>query len=150
MAKISASDGRTFTVAAPLEDVYAFLTSGPSRAAAMTELERHEAIDATTHRYVLESKTEKGITFQGDFTLRFDGNGKDRVTWKGIKGNVDVDGNAELRALPDGRTEIRFHETFAPDLPIGKLLARVFGAIVSREVKKGIAQTIDAIERHFR
>lgn len=150
MAKIKASDERTFTVNAPLEEVYAFLSNGTRRAEIMSELERHEVIDDATHRYVLESKTEKGITFKGDFVVRYGGNGTDHVTWKGTKGNIDVDGSAQLKKLGDARTEVRYKETFAPDLPIPRLLAKVFSPIVSREVKKGIAEVIDAVERHFK
>ncbi len=149
MPPIEATDSRTIRVRVPMADVYAFFLDPAMRQQVMPDLERFEVLDEHTVRWILVEKREKGIRFQADYTVVFEGNGSDEVRWRATEGNMGNTGTVLLRSLDGGFTEVRYTELMAPDLPIPRLLAKVFRPIVAREVRQGIGQMIDNVEAYF-
>lgn len=149
MAKIEAKESRRFKVNASIEEAYELFSDPEKQAGLFNELERYELVDDETVRYVLEEQKEKGITFQGDYTVRYVGNGSDKVEWETLEGNIETEGVVRLEKVSDDVTEIDYNETLTPDLPIPRLMARVFKPIVSREVRKGIGEYLENVEREL-
>ena len=147
MAWIEGTERRTYDIHAPIEKVYAFLSTPELLKAAFLELERHEILDATTARWILKEKNEKGVKFRPDYTVRYGGNGRDRVEWSSLAGgNMRAKGKAVLRSKGVDVTEVQYEETIASDLPIPGLMARVFQPIVAREIRKGVQGFLDRIK----
>lgn len=149
MAKIEAKESRTFKVNAPIEEAYNLFADPEQQASLTSDLERYELVDDETVHYVLEEQKEKGITFQGDYTVRYTGNGTDEVEWKTLKGNIETKGRVKLRKISDDVTEIDYRESLTPDLPIPRLMAKVFKPIVAREVRKGIGEFLSSVEERL-
>lgn len=138
MTWIEASHQKTFEVDAPREEVAQFLSDPSQIRHCMVDLETGERVDDQTWRWILEEVGAKGITFQGDYTVRYQRDG-DVVTWKSEgEGTMRAEGVAEVEAIDEDRTRVEYEETLASDLPIPKLARRVFKPIVGREVKKGV------------
>lgn len=146
MAWIEATERRTYDIAAPIEKVYAFLSTPELLRAAFLELERYEMVDEHTARWFLKEKNEKGVKFKPDYTVRYGGNGKDRVEWSPVTGNMKATGTAVLRAKGADTTEVVYEETIASDIPINRLVAKVFQPIVAREIKRGVQGFLDRIK----
>jgi uncharacterized membrane protein len=149
MAKIAATEERTLIVSASVEEVYGFFSSPALLREETPEVERFELLGPGRARWVLVEKAEKGIRFQADYTVEYQGQGGDRVTWRTLSGNLDTAGEVLLRRLDDRRTEIRYRETLAPDLPITPILAALFKPIVAREVRRDIGRFLDRIVHRF-
>lgn len=142
MAWIEGSMTRTFTVRAPYDAVVEYFCSPEQFQRAFSQLERAEQIDADTWRWVLKEKNEKGIRYQADYQVRYVRE-EAGCSWKETAGNMRTTGKVICRDLGSGRTEIEYAETLAPDLPIPRLAAKVFGGIVGREVSAGIGDFLE-------
>lgn len=146
MAWIDGTERRTYDIRAPIERVYAFLTRPALLVAAFADLERHELLDERTARWQLKEKKDKGIKFRPDYTVRYGGNGTDRVEWGPVTGNMRSTGRAVLRAKGPELTEVDYEETIESDLPIPGLMAKVFKPIVAREIRKGVQGFLDRVK----
>lgn len=147
MGWVEGTERRTYDIRAPIEKVYAFLSTPDLLKAAFLELERYEILDPATARWHLKEKNEKGVKFRPDYTVRYGGNGRDRVEWSSLTGgNMRAKGTAVLRAKGADVTEVQYEETIASDLPVPSFLARVFQPIVAREIRKGVQGFLDRIK----
>jgi len=149
MAWVSGSAKRVFQIRAPMAQVYEFLTTPDQIVEALKDLERKELLDPATARFLYKERTERGVTFRPDTTVRYSGNGTDQVQW-GPHGDaprtLTCSGSAQLRALGGGVTEVTYEENSSTDLPIPKLLAKVFKPILAREIKKDVYAYLDRVK----
>lgn len=149
MAWIEASHQRRLEVNVPKEEVAQFLADPSRLIHCMVDLERGEEVDEQTWRWIREEIGARNITFQGDYTVRYEREG-DTVRWESIgEGNMRTKGVAHVRELGPERSEVDYEETIASDLPIPKLAAKVFRPIVAREVKKGIDSFLEQVESYL-
>lgn len=146
MTWIEAEHQRTFEVKAPLETVAQFLSDPSQIRLCMPALETGEQVDEQTWRWILKEEGAKKISFQGDYTVRYQRDDDDVVTWKSEgEGTMRTEGRAELEELDAGRTRVEYEETLASDLPIPRLARRVFGPIVERKVRAGVDDYLDEV-----
>jgi uncharacterized membrane protein len=149
MVKIFATEERTMRVRAPLSEVYAFFRDPAMIRELSADVESFERIDEHCARWVLTEKVEKGVRFRADYTVEYRSEAEERVVWCTTTGNMDVDGEVELRALEPQCTEIFYRETVGPDLPITKLTALLFKSIVARELRQDIRHFLDRVRDRF-
>lgn len=149
MPKIPATLEQTFVVLAPMDEVYTYFLDPKENEDDFVDLVSCEDKGEGVFSFVGEKKTEKGTTFQPLWTCKYEGEGGHTVTWKSLEGNADVEGSVKLRSLGDDKTEVIFKETWAPDLPINAILAKVFKPIVAREVKKGIEKYLNNVRDNW-
>lgn len=141
MAWIEGTEDRTFVVDAPYEDVVEFFCEPANFKEAFSQMEDSEEIEPGKWRWTLQEKAEKGIKFQGKYVVAYDRDG-DRVEWTTEDGNMKSSGSTTFDDL-DGKTRVHYKETLRVDLPIPRLMAKVFKPIVSREVAGGIKDFLD-------
>lgn len=142
MAWVEGVVERTFVVDAPLEKVASFFCDPAQFQAAFGSMEKSEEVEDGVWNWTLEEKSEKGITFQGIYKVKYVRDG-DSVTWETLEGNVRSNGTTRCRDIGGDRTEVVYNETMQTDLPIPRLAAKVFKPIVSREVRAGIGDFLD-------
>ena len=147
MTRIAAAEARTFMVAAPLAEVYRFFMSPTLLSEATADVDSCECLEGDRAHWQLAEKVDQGIRFRADYVVQYTGNGCDAVSWRTISGNLQSEGRVVLQQLDVAVTEIRYSESVAPDLPITPFLATLFKPIVAREVRQGIAEFLDRIER---
>lgn len=148
MAWIEGSATKTVVMNAPLDEVAEVFVSPAHLKESMENLERFEVVDEHTYRWLLKPMGAKGITFQGDYTVRYERQG-DVVRWESLEGGtMRTRGSARLRELGAGRTEVSYEETLASDLPIPKLGAKLFRPIVAGEIVRGVESFLNEVKRY--
>ncbi|RAL21520.1 hypothetical protein DL240_11700 [Lujinxingia litoralis] len=149
MAWIEGTATKTVIVDAPLEEIATFFATPAQIKECMGDLERFEVVDETTYRWILKAMGAKGISFQGDYTVRYWREG-DVVRWESLPGGtMKTTGQVRLRELGPGRTEVTYDETLASDLPIPRLGAKVFRPIVAREIVRGVDSFLDGVRTYL-
>lgn len=149
MALISATEECVLTVTANPEEVYAFFSRPERLSQAMDSVERCEMLPGNRVRWVLQEKVDKGIRFQADYVVSFDGDGREHIGWQFVEGNMRNDGDVWIKPLPDGGTEIRYRECVEPDLPITPLTAKLIKPLVARELRGEIQRFLSRVTEHL-
>ena len=148
MAWIDGTEEQTFVVRADREAVAEFFCEPANFKACLGQLESAEEVEPGVWHWVLEEKAEKGIKFQGDYVVEYTRDG-DTVEWHTREGNMKSEGVTRCKALGDGRTEVYYRETIATDLPIPRLMAKIFKPIVAREIRGGVGDFLDRSKAHL-
>lgn len=143
MTKVAATEERTLRVAASPERAYAFFSQPEQLAKVMDGVERFEMLPHGSVRWVLEEKVDKGIRFQADYVVLYDGDGASRVRWRSLSGNMENAGDVSILPTADGGSEIHYRERVEPDLPISALMARLIQPLVARELRNDIGRFLD-------
>jgi uncharacterized membrane protein len=149
MARIAASEERILTVPASPETVYAFFSRPEEIRTVMASVERCERLPDNTVHWVLEEKVDKGIRFQANYVVAYDGDGIEHVRWRSAGGNMRNDGDVRIRPLASGGTEIHYRESVEPDLPITPLMARLIAPLVARELRSEINGFLEKLVVRF-
>ena len=143
MAWVQGELERTFTVAAPADEVRDYFRDPAKFKRAFGQMEDSSQIDDQTWAWTLQEKSEKGIKFQGKYSVRYEDT-EDGVRWSSLDGgNMRSEGSARVESIDDQSARVIYAERLATDLPIPKLAAKVFGPIVGREVSRGIGDFLD-------
>lgn len=137
MAWIDGTHQETFVVDADYETVRDVFCDPARFKAAFTQLESSEEVEPGTWHWTLQEKSEKGIKFKADYTVRYTRD-DDVLTWETLEGNMKSRGRTEVRQTASGKGEVHYSETISTSLPIPKLAGKVFQPIVQREVSKGV------------
>ncbi len=142
MAWIEGTEARKFKVDAPIDVVADFFCDPAQFQEAFGEMESCEELEDGVWKWTLVEKAEKGITFQGTYTVdyRRDGNTCEWTTRPGS--NSKSTGRVVCTARGD-KTEVDYTETLSFDLPIPKLAAKIFKPIVAREIRHGVGDFLD-------
>ena len=148
MAKIPATETQTFEVNAPIERVYEAFVNPEIVKENFVGLESAEFVEKDEVRWHVKEKVDKGMRFKGDYTVKYEGNGKDRVWWRSTAGNIETNAEVTLTQLPNG-VRVVYRETLTPDLPIPKLMAKIFKPLVAREVRKDLTRYAENVKRYL-
>jgi carbon monoxide dehydrogenase subunit G len=149
MAWIEGTEEQTFVVDAPYQDVVDFFGDPATFKECLDQVESAEETEGGVWHWVLQEKAEKGIRFKADYTVKYEMTGEGRVQWHTLEGNMRSEGVTECSEVGEDRTEVRYKETIATDLPIPKLMAKVFRPIVAREIRKGVGSFLDCARARF-
>jgi uncharacterized membrane protein len=149
VAFISATEEIVLAVKASPAEVYAFFSQPELLSQAMDAVERCEPLADNKVRWVLQEKVDKGIRFQADYVVCFDGDGREHIGWQFVEGNMRNDGDVWMTPLPNGGTEIRYRECVEPDLPITPLTAKLIKPLVARELRGEIQRFLDRVGQHL-
>ncbi len=142
MAWIEGKLERTFVINAPFEDVLAFFSNPDAFKEAFVGLEECEEVGDGVWRWLLEKKTDKGVTFQPSYQVKYTTISETEREWEPVEGNMRSTGRVVFKDL-SGKTQLEYSETMSADLPIPRLAAKVFGKIVGKEVAAGVGEFLD-------
>ena len=115
----------------------------------MHGVERYELLPHRNVRWVLEEKIDKGIRFQADYVVVYDGDGAGRVTWRSLSGNMGNEGDVAILPAANGGSEIRYRERVEPDLPISSLMAKLIQPLVARIECGTTRRFLDRVEQQL-
>ena len=149
MVRIAATEERVLTVQASPATVYSFFSSPEELCRAMTSVERCELLPGNTVRWLLAEKVDKGIRFQADYIVAYEGDGVEHVLWRSVEGNMRNDGDVWIKPVAGGGTEVRYRESVEPDLPITPLLASLIKPLVARELRGEINAFLERVRARF-
>jgi carbon monoxide dehydrogenase subunit G len=151
MSKIPAEIERSVTVRAPLPRVYAFLWDVVGASTDCTPgLASCRAVGPDTYEFVYKGRTIGPVTLAARYTVRYEGNGTDRISFESIGAaddNADARGVFSLAASGPDATRIAFRQELAPDVPIPRLLHGMARGFVEKEVSHGVEGFLDGAKR---
>jgi uncharacterized membrane protein len=146
VTKIAATEEQVFTVPASPEEVYAFFLNPDRLREALACVEHHEVLPDDRVRWVFEEKVDKGIRFKADFVVAYAGNGADHVAGHSVAGNLGNAWDAWIRPAPGGGSEVRYHETVVPELPITAVTALLIKPLVVRELRNDVTRFLGRVK----
>lgn len=147
MPRFAGTESRVFTIRAPFDKVVGTMTEPDKFRAYFLDLVRFEKVNDTTWRWVLEEKNEKGVRFQGDYTVKYSWDGKRELTWETVNpGNMTSVGRATFVKEGETATRVDYTETIECDMDVNRILAVVIKPIVNREIAKGVGGYLDAVK----
>lgn len=146
MAWIQGKLEKTLTIAAPYEEVLAFFQDPAKFKEAFAQMKDSEQLEPNTWKWTLQEKQEKGIKFQGIYTVKYEPTA-DGCAWETLEGNIKSSGSSRVSDLGGGKASLAYEETLQTDLPIPRLMAKVFQPIVGREVSKGIGSFLENAQK---
>jgi len=148
LAKIEAHESRTLNLKASKQEVVAFFNDPHAINAKMADVEVFEVgADGRAH-WTIKEIGARGVSYQARYSVVYV-TGEDWIRWDTDSGNMEIHGRADFRSLGERLTEVRYDERVAPDLPIPRLMAKLFKPIVAREVRKGIHTFLDRVSQEF-
>jgi len=149
MPKVRLEIKRTLRVRAALPEVYHFFADPDTMKQEAQNLELYERIDATRSRWVFKSRTQqRGLYFAPEYTIETTGNGADHVSWQSISGNTGSAGDVRLRRVGDV-TEIEYYQMSEPDLPVPRLVAKLFATIARKLGERDMEDWVNRIVQRF-
>lgn len=149
MVRIASTGEWTVRVQAPIQHVYEFFSEPTQVRELLDGVDALVVLGDGRVRWVLKEKTEKGIRFQGDYTVMYQGNSVDHVHWHGVAGNMGNEGDVWLTTTADGATEIRYREMVEPDLPVSSIMARLMRPLVERELRAELGTFLTRVKARF-
>lgn len=147
MPTFSNSDKRTITIhATPAQVVEALTIPERIRQAMGDEIESSENVDAQTVHWVRKPVEEKGVKFRADYVVRYEFDGRDKVSWSTV-GSGNMRSRGEARLAPDGNgTRVEYSEAIECDMEVNRILAAVLRPIVERKIKTGVGAYLDRVK----
>lgn len=144
MAWIEGTKTQTIKINVPSARVLEYFSTPTQFGEAYVDAESIKHVEDNVYTFTLVEKAEKGIKFQGVYTVKYTVS-EDRVDWTHLgEGNMRTTGSVVILGHDDTHgTELTYTETLSPDLPIPKLMARVFKPIVSRQISAGIGTFLE-------
>ncbi len=102
------------------------------------DLKSWDKVSDDTIHYVLVPKSEKGVTFNGEYKAKYTWSGEHKFAWSTVETqNLWSTGSTEFQALGDDRTRITWTQHMECEMKVNRFLAAVIKGIVSREISKG-------------
>ncbi len=148
MTWIRGRERRQIEIRAPMAEVYAFFVSPARRSEAFDDIRERRPVDEGCERWILEARTALKVTVQPDYTTRYRGNGRDTITWEPAgEGTTKTRGVARLKPAGTGVTLVDYEETIESDLPIPRMMVRVFEPVVAREIRRGVRDFLERARR---
>lgn len=149
MSWVEGTEKQSLVIDAPMAAVVSFFADPAQLRVCLTQVELAEEIEPNVWKWTLREKNEKGLKFQGIYTVRYTRQSDSKVVWETVDAQtMRAEGSVVCRALGN-KTEIDYEETIATDLPIPKLAAKVFRPIVAREIRKDVGSYLELAKKHL-
>lgn len=126
------------TIAAPLATVFAFFSDMHNIHDCTADVVYFEVLDKRTAKWRLETKQELGIRFTPEYTLRYDYEPDNAITWRSVDGNVRIDAALRLSSIDKHVTHIVAREEVAFALPVSAIMANIVKVVALVETRNGM------------
>lgn len=153
MAKFPTEVERSVTVRVPQVQAYKYLWDVVGSSRCIPGIASCKQVADDTYHFLYAERSTGPVSLVVRYTARYEGNGKDKITFEGTgaKGdNTDVRGVIRLQPSGAATTRIVLRQTLAPDTPVPRLLQGLIRSFVEREaadaVKQYLAKLKEALE----
>lgn len=144
MARFSGEHTAVLVVKAPLAHVAAGFSDLERIVRCYGVLEKSERVDGETLRFWLMPKTQRGISFKGNYSCRYQLLTPVRLVWSTVgTGNMWSTGSAQFEAVDGGRTRVTYAQKMEVEMELSRLLAPIASPIVAHEMREGIRAYLD-------
>ena len=148
MARYAGEYAEVFTVRAPLDKVAAHYGDLDAIARNYGTLEKFNKVDDRTLHFVLLPRSEKGITFKGEYTCRYTFPSPNVLEWSTVTTrNLWSTGRAVFSDAGAGTTRVDYRQKMEAEMEVGMLLAKLAGPIVSFQIREGVKSYVQRMAR---
>ena len=150
MAKFPTEVERSVTVKVPLAKAYKYLWDVVGSSDCIPGIDSCKRVAKDTYRFAYAERSTGPVSLTVRYTARYDGNGKDHITFEGTAAegdNTDVSGVIRLQASGPDATKITLRQTLAPDTPVPWLLQGLIRSFVEREAAEALKQYLTNVKR---
>ena len=150
MAKFPTEVERSVTVKVPLEKAYSYLWDVVGSSECIPGLDKCKRVGNDTYNFLYEERSTGPVSMIVRYTARYEGNGKDRITFEGTGAdgdNTDVTGLIRLQSSGPDSTRVTLRQTLAPDTPVPRLLQGLIRSFVESEAADAVKQYLANIKR---
>lgn len=144
MARFSGEHSAVLMVKAPLARVASGFSDLDRIVRCYGVLERSERVDGETLRFWLMPKSQRGISFKGNYSCRYQLVTPTKLVWSTVgTGNMWSTGSATFEAVDAARTRVTYAQKMEVEMEISRLLAPIASPIVGHEMREGIRAYLD-------
>jgi carbon monoxide dehydrogenase subunit G len=150
MAKFPTEVDRSVTVHVPLARAYEYMWDVVGSSSCIPGLQSCKRVGKDTYRFLYKERSTGPVTMIVQYTARYEGNGKDKITFEGTAAqddNTDVSGVIRLHPNGPDSTKISLKQTLAPDTPVPRLLQGLIRSFVDREAASSVKDYLANIKQ---
>lgn len=148
MPRFAGEYEETFIVNAPIERVKAHFGSVDAIVANYGPLKGHQRVDDMTVTLTLVPRSEKGVTFAGEYTCRYAFPSENTLQWDTIRtNNLWSSGKAEFVAEGPTRTRVVYRQRMETEMQVNALLGKIISPIVSSEIRSGVKSYLERMRK---
>jgi len=130
------------TIAAPLAEVFAFFSDMNNFRTCTTDVVDFEVLNKQTSKWRLETKKDLGMRFTPEYTLRYDYEPENTVSWRSIDGNVQIDATLKLSLIDNCTTHVIVREEVSFTLPVSAIMAKIVKTVATIETRKDMLDVL--------
>lgn len=138
------------TIKAPLMEVFAFFSDIHNYHNCTADVVYFEVKDERTSKWQLETKEELGLQVTPEYTLRYDFQPENAVSWQSIDGNVHIDATLRLSPIDNYITRVVVREEVAFTLPVSVIMAKIIKTVAAIETRKGMLDMLKNAGKRIR
>jgi len=150
MAKFPTTVEKSITVHAPIDRVYAYLWDVVGSSPCVPGLAKCKGTTSDTFCFMFEERSTGPFKMSLQYTARYEGNGKDRITFESTAAkndNADCKGSLRLQANGSDSTRITLKQEIAPETPVPRLLQGLVRSFVETEAANGVKEYLANVKR---
>lgn len=150
MAKFPTEVERSVTIAVPIERAYAYLWDVVGSSECIDGLAQCKRVGEDTYRFRYQERSAGPVSMVVCYTTRYEGNGKDRITFEctGAKGdNTEARGSIRLESKGENSTRVVLRQMVAPETPIPRLVQGLIKSFVEREAAEEVKRYLGNVKR---
>ncbi len=127
------------TLNVPREQAIAAFRDPTTIARHTGQMASYTILDAHTIHFHVQPQSSHGVTFQADYTCRYDVDDQGVLTWRSLSANnISVSGEARFTALSPTQTRLEYKQSLAMDMTVNRLLAALIGPLVKKGIRDGV------------
>jgi carbon monoxide dehydrogenase subunit G len=148
MPRFSGEYEETFTVDAPIDRVKKHFSNVDAIVANYGPIRSHQRIDDLTVTLTLIPRSEKGVTFAGEYTCKYTFPTENTLQWSTIRTtNMWSSGKADFVAEGPNRTRVIYRQRIETEMQVNALLGKMISPIVSSEIRSGVKSYLERMRK---
>jgi carbon monoxide dehydrogenase subunit G len=149
MAKFPTEVERSVTVRVPIQRAYQYLWDVVGSSSCIPGLKSCKRVGDDTYRFIYQERSTGPVSMIVRYTSRYQGNGKDKITFESVVAkddNTDVAGVIRLQASGPEATKVSLRQKLAPDTPVPRLLQGLMRGFVEKEAAEGMKEYLGNVK----
>ncbi len=152
MAKFPTEVERSVTVRVPLKRAYQYLWDVVGSSVCIPGLQTCKRVKKDTYRFLFEERSSGPVSLTVCYTARYEGNGKDCITFESLSAdgdNTEVSGRIQLEATAPDATRVVLRQMVAPETPIPRLLQGLIKSFVEQESADAVHSYLTTVKKRL-
>ena len=140
---------RSLVIAADKSAIRALIVDVPTSGPFFPGVDRIDDLGDHTYGWWLTERRTLGTSFRGEYVTQYDVAGEGDVTWRTLRGNLEVTGRWSLSG-PDGSVRVTVAVTTKRDAPVPRVLKKPAILFAEKEARDGLAKQLERVKDHLR